>query len=85
MSSKKKSNLGSYFKRGKLGWRILWLTFIFFLLFASIFAPFMLYENANRTLGLILLCVLGLVYLFIILIFVWDWLKEQDFSNKNSK
>ncbi len=85
MSNRKKSNFGSYFKRGKLGWRILWLTFIFLLLFASIFAPFMLYENANRTLGLVLLCALGFVYIFIILIFVWDWFKEQDSGNKKNK
>ena len=83
MEKKTKKNLQKYFKRGKLGWKLLWLTFIFSMLFVSIFAPFMLIESANKTLGIVLLSALGFIYIFLIFILIWDWLKEKVIENQN--
>jgi len=77
MDKKTKKSLQDAFKRGKLGWKIIWSTLIFLILFVSIFSPFMLVEGANKTLGIVLLCILGFVYAIILLIFIWDWLKEK--------
>lgn len=77
MSKLTKKQLADSFKRGKLGWKIIWLTLIFLVLFVSIFSPFMLIEGANKTLGIILLVILGFIYIFVLLIFLWDWLKSK--------
>lgn len=81
MKSKRKNSIRNCLKRGKLVWKIMWLTFIFLLLFAFLFTPFMLYDNANRSIGLVLLCVLGFVYIFIVLLYVCDWLKKRTIGD----
>ena len=80
-----KNNFFSYFRKGTLGYRIFLLTLIFAILFVSIFSPFMLVEGSNRTLGFILLGILAFIYVFILLIYIWDYLKNKCSQDKESK
>lgn len=87
--SNNKKNIGRYFKKGTLGFKILFLSLIFVFLSVSVFSPFMLIDGANKTLGIVLLCIIVFVYLLILINYVWDWLKakygpDNDSNNKKS-
>ena len=64
-------------KLKKHGKKLLFITFIYVFVFVSILAPFITIEGANRTLGYILLGVLSFIYLLILVVCLWDWLKED--------
>mgnify|MGYP004651717701 FL=1 len=64
-------------KKNSLKKKVLLLTFIFLFITISVLSPFMLVEGANKKIGYILLGIIIVVYLFILLVYFWDWFKEH--------
>ena len=66
------------FKRGRLGYRILITTFIYLFLLVAELSPFILIKDSNKVLAIILVSITTVAYIFIILVYIWDVIKEKD-------
>ena len=66
------------FKRGSTSYRILVLTVVFVVLAISVLAPIFLVDGGNRMLGIILAAVIGVTYLFLLLVLIYDWMKSKN-------
>ena len=84
-SNKSKKKIKDYFRRGTLGFKILFLTFIFVFLIVAILSPFILIEGSNKILAIILVVVVSSIYVIMLLIYIWDWLKEKYQSDDDKK
>ncbi|MGI6675569.1 MAG: hypothetical protein ACOX26_03765 [Bacilli bacterium] len=84
-SNKNKKKIRDYFRRGTLGFKILFLTLIFVFLVVAILSPFILIEGSSRVLATILVVVVSSIYVLIILIYIWDWLKENYQSDDDKE
>ncbi len=69
-----------YFKRGSTSYRVLVLSIAFVILSVSILTPVFVVEGGNRTLGIVLACVLGATFILILLYFLYDWMKTKPIS-----
>lgn len=58
--------------------KIIYLSFIYLFIIVSFLSPFIAIEGSNKVLGFIIVGILTLVYLLVLLVFVWDWLKEKN-------
>lgn len=65
------------FRHGSTSYKILILTGVFLFVIISFLSPFMLVEDSNKTLALIISICLFVVYLLILLIFIWDHIKAK--------
>lgn len=73
-----KKKIGKYFKRGAIGYRLSILTIVYVILAISFLTPFMTIEGANTTLGIIIVIVLSTIYVFIVLLAIWDEIKKAS-------
>ena len=64
-------------KLSKTKKKIIILSFIYLLILVSFLSPFIAIEGSNKTLGFIIAGLLTLAYLFILLVFLWDWIKSK--------
>lgn len=58
--------------------KIIYLSFIYLLIIVSFLSPFIAIEGSNKVLAFIIAGILTLIYLLVLLVFVWDWLKEKN-------
>ena len=65
------------FRKGTLGFKIVWLSIVYVFLFVALLSPFILIEGASKVLAIILLSVLTVAYVFILLLYIWDWIKAK--------
>ena len=72
-----KKKISKYFKRGAIGYRLSILTVAFIILLLSFLTPFMTIEGANKTIGIIIVIVLSVVYVFLIMLYIWDYMKKH--------
>lgn len=64
-------------KLSKTKKKIIILSFIYLFILVSFLSPFIAIEGSNKTLGFIIAGILTLAYLFILLVFLWDWIKSK--------
>lgn len=64
-------------KLSKTKKKIIILSFIYLFILVSFLSPFIAIEGSNKTLGFIIAGLLTLAYLFILLVFLWDWIKSK--------
>ena len=64
-------------KLSKTKKKIIFLSFIYLFILVSFLSPFIAIEGSNKTLGFIIAGLLTLAYLFILLVFLWDWIKSK--------
>lgn len=65
------------FKRGKLGYRILIISFVFIFILIAELSPFIFLKDANMVLAIILVSITAAAYILIILLLIWDHLKTK--------
>ena len=64
-------------KLSKTKKKIIFLSFTYLFILVSFLSPFIAIEGSNKTLGFIIAGILTLAYLFILLVFLWDWIKSK--------
>lgn len=65
-------------KLSKTAKKITYLSFIYLFLIVSFLSPFIAIEGANKVLGFIIAGIITLIYLLVLIIFLWDWLKQKN-------
>lgn len=65
-------------KLSKTTKKITYLSFIYLFLIVSFLSPFIAIEGANKVLGFIIAGIITLIYLLVLIIFLWDWLKQKN-------
>lgn len=58
--------------------KVIYLSFIYLLIMVSFLSPFIAIEGSNKVLAFIIAGIITLIYLLVLLVFVWDWLKEKN-------
>lgn len=67
-------------KLSKTKKKVLILSFIYIFVIISFLSPFIAIEGSNKTLGFVIAGIITLLYLFTLLVFLWDWMKEKTNS-----
>lgn len=66
-----------WFKKGSLSYRLGLTTLVFLILILSFLTPFMTIEGANKMIGVIIAIVFGVIYVFLVLLTLWDAIKGK--------
>lgn len=68
-------------KLSKTKKKVLVLSFIYIFVIISFLSPFISIEGSNKTLGFVIAGIITLLYLFTLLVFLWDWIKGKTNNN----
>lgn len=64
-------------KLSKNSKRVIFISFIYLFVMVSFLSPFIAIEGSNLTLAIIIAGILTFIYLLILLVYLWDWLKAK--------